>query len=82
MMPISDSFRVVQIAPHLMLLTVKQLTKENAELCEEVKQLRAAVNVYRELANRNGLVEQKRSPSAAMRAHRQKPNTPCRSNVA
>ncbi len=33
---------------------VKQLSKENAELFEEVKQLRAAVNVYRELATRKG----------------------------
>jgi len=47
-----DHNRELQVAPHLMLLTVKQLAKENAELFEEVRQLRAAVNVYRELAMR------------------------------
>jgi hypothetical protein len=47
---------LVQISPHLMLVTVRQLAKENAELFEEVKQLRAAVNVYRELAMRKGPV--------------------------
>ncbi|MGB7758665.1 MAG: hypothetical protein WBL61_02490 [Bryobacteraceae bacterium] len=51
--------REVQISPHLMLLTVRKLTKENAELFEEVKQLRAAVNVYRELAMRKGPMEGK-----------------------
>jgi hypothetical protein len=44
-----------------MLLTVRQLTRENAELFEEVKQLRAAVNVYRELAMRKGPLESKGS---------------------
>jgi len=47
-----DHDRELQVSPHLMLLTVKQLAKENAELFEEVRQLRAAVNVYRELAMR------------------------------
>lgn len=49
----------VQISPDLMLVTVRQLTKENAELFEEVKQLRAAVNVYRELAMRKTPVAEK-----------------------
>ena len=40
----------LHVAPHLMVLTVRQLSRENAELFEEVRQLRAAVNVYRELA--------------------------------
>ena len=55
-MQTGDSPQGVQISPHLMLLTVRQLAKENAELCEEVKQLRAAVNVYRELAMTKGPV--------------------------
>jgi len=74
--------RGVQIAPHLMLLTVRQLTKENAELCEEVKQLRAAVNVYRELATRKDLVPEKQSSLGTMRSARNKPGDPCRSSVA
>ena len=60
-MQTGDSPQGVQISPHLMLLTVRQLAKENAELCEEVKQLRAAVNVYRELAMRKGPLESKGS---------------------
>ncbi len=42
--------RGLRISPELMLRTVRQLAKDNAELSEEVKQLRAAVEVYRELA--------------------------------
>jgi hypothetical protein len=38
--------------PHLLLLVVARLIKDNARLREEGKQLRAAINVYRELANR------------------------------
>jgi hypothetical protein len=53
-----DHDREFQVSPHLMLLTVKQLAKENAELFEEVRQLRAAVNVYRELAMRKDPVLQ------------------------
>jgi len=35
-----------------MLLTAARLVEDNAKLLEEVKQLRAAINVYREFANR------------------------------
>lgn len=53
------SSRSLHVAPRLMLLTVKQLSRENAELCEEVQQLRAAVNVYRELARTKGPAREK-----------------------
>jgi len=43
----------VHISPSLLLHTFRELAKKNAELVEEVKQLRAAVNVYRELAGWN-----------------------------
>jgi hypothetical protein len=35
-----------------MLLTLKRLARENAELYEETKQLQAAIKVYRELARK------------------------------
>jgi hypothetical protein len=57
-MLIRDIPRGFQVSPDLMLLTVRQLAKDNAELFEEVKQLRAAVNVYRELAMRKGPIEE------------------------
>lgn len=57
-MLIRDFPRWLEVSPDLMLLTVRQLAKDNAELFEEVKQLRAAVNVYRELAKRKGPVEE------------------------
>jgi len=81
-METGDSHRGVRISPHLMLLTVRQLARENAELLEEVKQLRAAVSVYRELAMRKGLVEEKVSSLGAMRPARNRPDGPFRSNVA
>jgi len=81
-MQTGDSPRGVQISPHLMLLTVRQLAKENAELCEEVKQLRAAVNVYRELAMTKGPVEEKSSSLGRVRATRSEPDVSCRSSVA
>jgi hypothetical protein len=65
-----------------MLLTVRQLARENAELSEEVKQLRAAVSVYRELAMRKGLVEEKGSSLGTMKPAKNRPDDPCRSNVA
>ena len=71
--------RGLHVSPHLMLLTVRQLAKENADLCEEVKQLRAAVNVYRELAMRKSLVEEKGSSLGTMRAARNKSDDPCQS---
>jgi len=43
----------LRVSPDLMLLTVRRLVKDNAELQEEVMQLRAAVNIYRELAQRS-----------------------------
>jgi hypothetical protein len=48
-----DFSRGLQISPSLTLLTVRRLSRDNAELVEEVKQLRAAVNIYRELAGCN-----------------------------
>jgi hypothetical protein len=81
-MQTGDSPRGVQISPHLMLMTVRQLARENAELCEEVKQLRAAVNVYRELAMRKGLVEEKGSSLGAMKTARNRPDDSRRSSVA
>jgi len=77
-----DSHRGVRISPHLMLLTVRQLAREDAELSEEVKQLRAAVNVYRELAMRKGLAKEKGSSLSTMRTARNKLADPCRSIVA
>ncbi|MGA2039637.1 MAG: hypothetical protein ABSH42_10205 [Bryobacteraceae bacterium] len=81
-MQTGESRRGVKISPHLMLLTVRQLARENAELFEEVKQLRAAVNVYRELATRKGLVKEKVSSLGAIRPARNRPNDHYRSNVA
>jgi len=72
----------VQVSPDLMLLTLRQLVKDNAELFEEVKQLRAAVNVYRELAMRKGPVDEKVASVDAARIARHKPRDSCRSNVA
>ena len=77
-----DFPRAVRIPPRLMLLTVRQLTRENAELFEEVKQLRAAVNVYRELAMRKGLAKEKGSSLSPMRTARNKLADPFRSIVA
>jgi hypothetical protein len=51
-------------------------------LSEEVKQLRAAVNVYRELAMRKGLAKEKGSSLSTMRTARNKLADPCRSIVA
>jgi len=42
----------LRVSPNLMLLTAARLVEDNAKLLEEVKQLRAAINVYREFANR------------------------------
>ena len=81
-METGDSRRGVRISPNLMLLTVRQLARENAELLEEVKQLRAAVNVYRELAMRKGLAKEKGSSLSTMRTARNKLADPCRSIVA
>jgi hypothetical protein len=80
----SDSPRLVQSSPELMLLTVKQLAKENAELCEEVKQLRAAVNVYRELAMWKSLTRSRDQGSSLgkVRAARDEPTDPCQSTTA
>jgi hypothetical protein len=64
-----------------MLLTVKQLTKENAELFEEVKQLRAAVNVYRELATRKGPAWENGSSVGRLRTGRTRLDEPCGSRV-
>jgi hypothetical protein len=41
-----------RVSPSLMLLTASRLVRDNAKLLEEVKRLRTAVTVYRELANR------------------------------
>ena len=60
--------RGLQVSPDLMMLTVRQLVKDNAELYEEVKQLRAAVNVYRELAQRKGPLDEKHSALGRARA--------------
>ncbi|MGO9227964.1 MAG: hypothetical protein ACLQKA_01965 [Bryobacteraceae bacterium] len=53
-MPTRRCLNELHVSRRLMAQAVKQLSKENAELFEEVKQLRAAVNVYRELATRKG----------------------------
>jgi len=39
-------------SPDLVLATIDRLTREKAELLEEVRQLRAAVEIYREIAER------------------------------
>ena len=65
-----------------MLLTVRQLAQENAELCEEVKQLRAAVNVYRELAMRKGLAEETGSSLGRVKAGRNTPDDPLHTSAA
>jgi hypothetical protein len=38
----------------LIVLSIKHLGRKNAKLLEEAKQLRAAVNIFRELAMRKG----------------------------
>jgi hypothetical protein len=81
-MLIRDFPRGVQVSPDLMLLTVRQLVKDNAELFEEVKQLRAAVNVYRELAKRKGPVEEKGSSVGRVRAARNRLQDSRQSSVA
>jgi len=81
-MLIRDFPRGFQVSPDLMLLTVRQLAKDNAELFEEVKQLRAAVNVYRELAKRKGPAEEKGSPLVGRRTAKSKLHDSRRSNVA
>ena len=73
--------RSLHVAPHLMVLTVKQLAKENAELSEEVQQLRAAVNVYRELAERKGPAVEKGSSLGRVRTGGNKRNGACRNCV-
>lgn len=72
----------LQVAPDLMLLTARQFVKENAELLEEVNQLRAAVNVYRELSESSGLSEEKRASSVSVRAARNKVPDSRRRSVA
>lgn len=82
-MLIRDFPRGFQVSPDLMLLTVRQLAKDNAELFEEVKQLRAAVNVYRELAKRKGPAQEKGSPlGGGTRTAKSKLHDSRRSNVA
>lgn len=71
------SNRSLHVAPRLMLLTVKQLSRENAELSEEVQQLRAAVNVYRELAKRKGPAEEKGSSWGRVKTGGSKRNGAC-----
>lgn len=44
----------LKISDELLEQTVRFLTNQNAELQEEVHQLQAAVNIYRELAARGG----------------------------
>jgi hypothetical protein len=65
-----------------MLLTVQRLAKENAELFEEVQQLRAAVNVYRELSERKGALAEKRSPLGSVSRIEDELDDPCQSVVA
>jgi len=81
-MVIREFPRGLQVSPDLMMLTVRQLVKDNAELFEEVKQLRAAVNVYRELAKRKGPVEEKSSALGRTRAGKGKLHDSRRRNVA
>jgi hypothetical protein len=64
-----------------MLLTVKQLSRENAELSEEVQQLRAAVNVYRELAKRKRPAGEKGSSWGSVKTGGNKRNGACRNCV-
>jgi hypothetical protein len=61
-----------------MVLTVQQLSRENAELFEEVRQLRAAVNVYRELAASKGPAREKGLSVGKVRAGRLKLQASCR----
>jgi hypothetical protein len=68
----------LHVAPHLMVLTVQQLSRENAELFEEVRQLRAAVNVYRELATSNGPGRKRGLSVGKVRAGRGKLQQSCR----
>lgn len=72
----------LHVAPHLMLMTVKQLTRENAELFEEIKQLRAAVNVYRELAMRKGPVAESCSCLGSVKIGRGELESPCQHCIA
>ncbi len=65
-----------------MLLTARQLARDNAALCEEVKQLKAAVNVYRELAMMKGPVEREGSSLVKVRIVRSRPDDIRRSSVA
>ncbi len=53
-------------------------------MCEKVKQLRAAVKVYRELATWKGLARSrdKGSSLGAVRAARNEPTDPCQSTAA
>jgi hypothetical protein len=73
--------RSLHVAPHLMLLTVKQLTRENAELSEEVQQLRAAVNVYRELARTKGPARERGSSWGRVKTGGRKRNGACQNCV-
>ncbi|MFZ0937501.1 MAG: hypothetical protein WB579_01335 [Bryobacteraceae bacterium] len=74
--------RGLRISPDLMLLTARQLAKDNAALCEEVKQLKAAVNVYRELATMKRPVEREGSFLGKVRIVRTKPADIRRRSVA
>lgn len=44
-----------EISGDLVLSTIDRLTREKAELLEEVRQLRAAVSIYRCIAERNSV---------------------------
>jgi hypothetical protein len=81
-MPTSHSLQELHVAPRLMLMTVKQLTRENAELFEEVKQLRAAVNVYRELAMRKGPAAESGSCLGSVKTGRDEMEEPCQHCIA
>ncbi|HEY9142078.1 MAG TPA: hypothetical protein VIN93_14370 [Bryobacteraceae bacterium] len=65
-----------------MLLTARQLARDNAALCEEVKQLKAAVNVYRELAMMRCRAEHEGSFLGKVRIVRSKADDIRRSSVA
>jgi hypothetical protein len=60
-MLVSDGPCGPKYSPNIATPTLEQLTKDNAELVEEVKQLRTTVHMYRELAKWNHRSEASRN---------------------
>lgn len=74
--------RGLQISPALLLLTARRLAKDNAALSEQVKQLQAAVNVYRELAVMKLPAEQEGSSLSRVKVVKSRPDDIRRRGVA